>query len=60
MYMYTKTNLGDKAVKLIRTLQTLNDTDVIKTLTCHIPNKGNIPMETFQLNNTVRNKLVRK
>ena len=37
-----------------------NHLDVVETLTCDIQHKENIPVETYQLSYTVRNKLVRK
>lgn len=50
----------NKAVQLIKTSKMFNHLDVVETLTCDIQHKENIPVETYQLSYTVRNKLVRK
>ena len=45
-------------MELIRISQILNHPDVIEILPYDIQNKENIPIVTYQLGNTVRNKLL--
>ena len=51
-------NFDNKVVELIRISQIFNHPDVTETLPCDIQNKENINIVTYQLGNTVRNKLL--